>query len=120
MNVASPRALILSFVTALGLSLVLGSLFAWLGDKVWFYAVGAVMFIIGVIVLVIGLLGAVEPKEGWATGKRNRGRRSLAAAVTRDHPELEEASPIQLGVWGAMVGLPLIALSFVAFTISAA
>jgi hypothetical protein len=119
MNVSSPRSLILSFVTALVISVVLGSIYAWLGDKLWLYATGTFLFILGVIVLVIGLLGAVEPKDGWATDRKRAGRRSVAATVTREHPELEEASPIQLGVWGALVGLPLIALALVAFTISA-
>ena len=106
MNVSSPRALILSFVTAVFLGVVLGSFYSWLGDKVWSYAVGAALFVIGIVVLVIGLLGAVEPKDGWASRKKDRGRRSVAATVTREHPELEEASPIQLGVWGAVGGAP--------------
>jgi predicted PurR-regulated permease PerM len=120
MSVSSPRALVISFVVALLLSVVLGSIYAWLGDKIWAYAVGTILFVVGVIVLVIGLLGAVEPKEGWATRKKREGRKSMGAQVTRDHPELEEATPIQLGAWGVLVGTPLIVLALVAFSVSAA
>ena len=118
MNVSSPRALVISFVSALVFSVVLGSIYAWLGDKILAYAIGTVLFLVGLIVLVIGLLGAIEPKEGWATRRKEPGRRSVAAQVTREHPELEEATPIQLGVWGALVGLPLIGLALVAFGLS--
>jgi hypothetical protein len=120
MNVSSPRSLMLSFGAALVFSVVLGSMYAWLADKVLAYAIGTVLFIVGVVVLVVGLLGALEPKHGWATGKKSTGRRSMAAQVTRDHPELEEATPLQLGVWGVLVGLPLIVLALVAFNVSAA
>ena len=119
MSVSSPRALLLSFTVAIVTSLVIGSIYAWLGSKVWAYAVGTVLFIIGIIVLVVGLLGAVEPKDGWATRKKTEGRRSVAVQVTREHPELNEATPAQLGAWGALVGLPLIGLGLLAFSVSA-
>ena len=119
MSVSSPRALLLSFVVAIFASLVIGSIYSWLGDKVWAYCVGTVLFIIGIMVLVVGLLGALEPKDGWATRRKAQGRRSVAAKVTREHPELNEATPAQLGTWGALVGLPLVALAILAFSVSA-
>ncbi|MGH2752978.1 MAG: hypothetical protein ACRDLB_00965 [Actinomycetota bacterium] len=120
MNVSSPRGLMLSFGVSLLLALVLGSLYSWIGNKGLLYCIGTVLFVLGVLVLVIGLLGAVEPKEGWATGSKRTGRRSVAAQVTREHPNLEEATPLQLGAWGVIVGLPLIALGLVAFGFAAA
>jgi len=119
-NVASPRSLILSLGVTLLLGFVFGSIYSWVAGKALAYCVGTALFILGVLVLVIGLLGAVEPREGWATGKNRTGRRSVAAQVTREHPNLEEASPLQLGVWGVLVGLPLIAMGLVAFSLAAA
>jgi hypothetical protein len=120
MHVSSPRALIVSFVIGLAFSVIVGSIYAWLADKILAYAIGSILFIVGLIVFVIGLLGALEPQDGWASDRKKRGRRSMAAQMARQRPEIQEATPAQLGVWGALVGLPLIGLAIVAFNVSAA
>ena len=98
------------------LSLVLGSLYSWLGDKVWTYAVATMLFIFGTISLCMGLLGALEPPDGWATRKRAPGRRSLASQVANQRGENEEVSPYALAVWGVVVGAPMIALAIFLFS----
>ena len=116
MNVAGPRVLAVSLGSALALSVVTGSLYAWLADKVWSYAVGTMMFIIGAFVLALGLLGAIEPPEGWAsTRKKQEGRRSMAMKVVEQNPGVEAPSGWALAVWGVVVGGPLIGLSLWAF-----
>lgn len=116
MNVASPRALLASLAAGLLLSLVFGSLYSWLGDRLWTYGVATMLFIFGTISLCMGLLGALEPPEGWATRKRPPGRRSLASQVANQRGENEEVSPYALAVWGVVVGSPMIALSLLLFS----
>jgi len=119
MNVSHPRALIVSLGVALGLAIVTGIVYALLADKILVYGIGTMLFVVGVVALAMGLLGALEPEEGWATQKRTRGRRSMAAKVTQQHPDLDDQSPLALGVWGVVVGGPLIALAFLAFNVAA-
>lgn len=123
MKLSSLRALLISLGVGLSIGLGAGTVFALVFDKVWTYGVGTMLFITGLIVLVMGLLGALEPKGGWATARgtqaQDRGRRALAARVTEEHPELEEASALSLAVWAVGVGFPLIALSILAFYLAA-
>ncbi|MGI8774182.1 MAG: hypothetical protein ACR2KQ_04080 [Actinomycetota bacterium] len=122
MITAHPRVLAVSCGVGLAISLVAGTLFAWLGDKLWLYAVGTMLFISGMIALVVGLSGALEPREGWATGRGARSQeaqvRSIARQVTNEHPGLEDRSGWALAVWGVVVGGGLIALAMLAFAIS--
>jgi hypothetical protein len=123
MKVSGPRALLISLGVGFAIGLVSGSLFALIFDKVWLYGVGTMLFITGLIAFVMGMLGALEPREGWATGKGTKaqdraGRHSLSARFTEEHPQVEDASPLSLAVWGALVGLPLIGLSMIAFALS--
>ncbi len=100
--------------------MVLGTVYALVADKLLVYGIGTMSFVVDTIVLAMGLLGALEPEEGWATQKRTKGgRRSLGAQVTQQHPDLEDASPLALGVWGVLVGAPLIGLAFLAFNLAA-
>lgn len=118
-NTSSARVIGISLLVGTGIGIVAGTLFALFFDRQVLYAIGAMLFLTGLIALVMGLLGAIEPAEGWATGTRTQemggGRRSLAARVAEEHPNIEDSSGWTLAVWGALVGLPLIALSVLAF-----
>lgn len=123
MRVSSLRALGISLGIGLAIGVIAGTLYALIFDKVVIYGIGTMLFITGLVVLVIGILGAVEPEEGWATGRgtqaAQRDRRALGARLTREHPAFEEASPWALAIWGAGVGLPLVGLGMVAFYLAA-
>ena len=118
MNVAGPRALIISLVSGIALSIVFGSLYAWLGDRLWTYGVGTMLFIFGIIALCMGLLGAVEPPDGWATRKPTEGRRSFASQIAGSQGDGHQTSPYALAVWGVLVGGPMILLAMWAFSLS--
>lgn len=119
MKVAGPRTLLLSLLVGLGISLATGSLYAWLGQREWSYGVGTMSFIVGVIALALGLLGAVEPAEGWATKKKQQERRSMAIRLVKQAPAGDEPSGWALALWGVIVGAPLIALAFIAWSVAA-
>lgn len=122
MNVSSPRSLFISLAVGIGISVVGGALLSFFGDKLFLYSVGTIMFIVGIISLALGLLGAAEPEEGWVTQRGSKNRtpgRSVAARTLAQHPELEEHSSLELAVWALAVGLPLIGLSILCFNLSA-
>ncbi len=122
MKVSHPKALLFSILIALAISIFFGLLFAVFGDRSVAYAIGTVLFIVGVIAMTMGLLGAVEPSEGWATGigkrRRQEGRRSLMAKVSNGSEQIEEVTGWALLVWGVVVGGLMIALAFGAFALS--
>lgn len=122
MKVSHPKALLYSILIALAISLVCGLLFSLLGDRSLAYAIGAMSFVVGVVALTMGLLGAVEPSDGWATGvgksRRQQGRRSMMAKVSQESDQLEEVTGWALLVWGVVVGGLMIALAFAAFALS--
>ena len=115
MNVASPRVLAISLLSGIALSVFFGSLYSWLGDRLWVYGVGTMLFIFGIVALCMGLLGATEPPEGWATRKPTDGRRSFASQIA-GAGEGSEVSPYALAIWGIFVGGPMILLAFLAFS----
>lgn len=121
MNVSSPRALFISLATGLGVSIVGGSLYAFFADKILLYAIGTIMFMVGILSLAIGLLGAAEPEDGWVTQRGTKNRkpgRSMAARALEQHPEIETHSSLELAAWALAVGLPLIGLSILCFNLS--
>ncbi|HVF53873.1 MAG TPA: hypothetical protein VNC78_09755 [Actinomycetota bacterium] len=75
----------------------------------------------------MGLLGATEPEEGWATARRatSRGagreregageRRGLVATIAREHGDFESTSSWAVAVWGVVVGGTVMALSMLLF-----
>ena len=89
-----------------------GVAYAWLADKIVYHGIGTALFIVGILVLGVGLTGAAEPAEGWSS-KRARGRRSVASRIVSE--EAVEITSMALAVWALMVGVPLIALSMLAF-----
>lgn len=113
---AGPRALIISLLSGIALSVAFGSLYSWLGDRLWTYAVGTMLFIFGIIALCMGLLGAVEPPDGWATRKPTQGRRSFASQIASSGGHEPQGSPYALAVWGIVVGGPMILLALFAFS----
>lgn len=119
-NVSNAKVIGLSLLIGATLGIVSGIVFALVFDKQVIYGIGAMLFLTGLIAFVMGILGAVEPSEGWATGRGTRtqearGRRSLAARVSEEHPRIQDASGWALAAWGTLVGLPLIGLSWLAF-----
>lgn len=122
MNVAHPKALGISLAAGLALSFLVGLAWAVFGDKGVLDATGASAFVIGLIALAIGLLGALEPSQGWATGagarRRHEGRRSLGAQISEQAPGLEPADSWGLALWGVVVGGGLIGLGMLALSAS--
>lgn len=123
-SISSARAVGFSLLVGATVGVVSGLLFALLFDKELLYGIGTMLFFTGTIVLVVALLAALEPPEGWATARRTRpredeGRRSLAAKVTEEHPKIESASGLALAAWGVLVGGPLLGLSILAFSLAA-
>jgi hypothetical protein len=114
MQVMSGRVIWVSLLVCLGIALVGGLLFALLGDRVVAHAIGTGLLVVGIIVLWMALLGATEPREGWATRKRAVGRRSFAARLAADR-EVEGVSSLSLALWGVVVGGSLVGLSLIAF-----
>jgi hypothetical protein len=109
----------LSFGICLLLAIAGGVVFAVLADRVLAHGLGTGLFVVGIIVLGMGLLGATEPPEGWATKKDAQGRRSVAARAASELPEVEGVSSLALVVWAVAVGGALIALSLLAFSLAA-
>lgn len=111
------RVLAISFGVGLALALVLGFVWALVADKVIAHGVGGGLFLVGIVALALGLLGATEPPQGWRSSRD--GRRSLAVQLASDHPDVERVTSLDLFIWGIVVGGGLIALSMVAFSIAA-
>jgi hypothetical protein len=114
MQVLSGRVIVVSLLVCLVISVAGGLAYALLGDRVVAHGIGTGLLVIGIIVLWMALLGATEPREGWASRKRAAGRRSVAARLAADR-ELEGVSSLSLAVWGIVVGGSLVGLSLVAF-----
>jgi hypothetical protein len=120
MSVLSVRVLVVSFLVCLALGLLGGFLFALLADRVVAHGVGAGLFVVGIIVLCMALMGATEPPEGWASRRRAEagGRRSVAARVASDRANVTGVSSLSLAVWGLTIGGSLIVLALVAFDLA--
>jgi hypothetical protein len=96
-----------------------GLVYAWLGHRSATYGIGTGLFLVALVCLGMGLLGATEPSDGWAAHRGVEGRRSLVARVATEHPEIEQVSSVELLVWGLVVGGALMAASFVAYGLAA-
>ena len=121
MQVSNPRVLGASLGIAGAMGVVGGALYALVTGRVLAHGVGAGLFVVGAIALVMGLLGATEPDSGWASrpGTQASGeRRSLAARLATGHPDVERVTSASLAVWGLVVGGTLIALSMIAFLLA--
>jgi hypothetical protein len=92
-----------------------GLVFAWIGHRSLAYGVGTGLFFVSLVCLGLGLLGATEPKEGWASRRGVEGRRSFMARVAGDRPGVERVSSVELFVWGLVVGGGIMAASFVVY-----
>lgn len=102
--------------------MVAGIIYWLVGDPDISYALGTMWLIVGLIALSVGLLGAIEPTDGWAIGRgtqrRQEGRRSIFAKVATEAPRVQDVSSGAQAVWGLVVGGGLIGLSVLAFSIS--
>jgi hypothetical protein len=96
-----------------------GLVFAWLGHRSLEYGIGTGLFFVSLVCLGLGLLGATEPEEGWASRRGVEGRRSFMARVAGDHPGVERVSSAELFVWGLVVGGGIMAASFVMYGLAA-
>jgi hypothetical protein len=118
----SPRVLGLSIAIAASVGTALGVLFAVLGDRQIFYGIGTGLFVAGLGCAATGLLGATEPSEGWASGRRRhpeRGRQGMIARIAESETEGKEEIPSwPMAVWGIVVGGVLIALASAAFSLT--
>jgi hypothetical protein len=90
-----------------------GLVYSWLGHRSVTYGIGTGLFLVSLMCLALGLLGAAEPSEGWAAHRGVDGRKSLVARVATEHPEIESVSSGELFIWGLLVGGGLMAASFV-------
>lgn len=130
-NVLAARpvgVLLVSLVIGIALGVVFGLLYAIAADKLILYGIGTAWLLIGLIALGMGLMGALEPPRGWATGiGRGRGwqekpegtRSSLMGRVAEEATDAKVSS-IALGIWAFVVGGGLIALAMLAFALSSA
>jgi hypothetical protein len=96
-----------------------GLVYAWFSHRSASYGIGTGLFVVSLICLALGLLGATEPNEGWAAHRGVDGRKSLVARVATEHPEIEQVSSLELFVWGLVVGGGLMAASFLAYGLAA-
>jgi MFS family permease len=119
-RVLSVRVLVVSFLVCLGLGLVGGLLFALVADRLVAHGIGTGLFVVGIVVLSMALMGATEPPQGWASRRRaeTAGRRSLAARFATDRARVQEVSSMSLAVWGVTIGGALIGLSLLAFYVA--
>ncbi|MQB01845.1 MAG: hypothetical protein GEU78_16460 [Actinobacteria bacterium] len=117
MRLSNLRILLVSLGAGIGLGLLGGIAWAAVADKLIWHGIGTGWVILGIIAFGIGMIGATEPPQGWATGNKRRARRRNALReVSDEHPNLESASSLDLAVWGLVVGGGLIALAMLAFT----
>lgn len=122
MNVSHPKVLGISLASGIIAAAVVGGLFVIVGDWDFMYAWGTVLLVLGLMALALGLLGATEPPDGWATGRgpnrRQAGRRSFLAQVTHQAPGVEKTGSLSLAVWGVAVGGGLIVAGLAAFSLT--
>ncbi|MPZ70785.1 MAG: hypothetical protein GEU71_14850 [Actinobacteria bacterium] len=115
MKLTNLKVIVVSLVGGAVAGTAGGLLYAWLGDKVAFHGIGTGLFIVGILALGVGLTGAAEPEQGWSS-KRAEGRRSMASRLISE--EAVEISSKAMAVWAVTVGLPLVVLSMVAFSLA--
>jgi len=117
MRLSSVRILGVSLGVGIAVGFLGGITWAALADRVLWHGIGTGWVIVGIIAFGIGMIGATEPPEGWATGARRRQRRRHVLKVaTEEHDRLQGASSLDLFIWGLVVGGGLIGLSMLAFT----
>ncbi|HYY45182.1 MAG TPA: hypothetical protein VE975_08365 [Actinomycetota bacterium] len=117
MRVVNLKLIGATFGVAAALGVFGGLIFALVTGGVLLYGVGVGLLLVGIGVLGMGLLGATEPKEGWAMKRaRNEGRSSMASKVMDDLTGETDFSAWEMAVWGVVVGGALIGLSFIPLT----
>ena len=123
----SIRLIGVSFAVCLTVGVVAGLLFAWLGHRDMWYALGTGLVIVGLVALAMGLLGATEPKEGWATSRGRIGGRGREGSVPGERQSMmarvgtdsQQMSSWEMVVWGVVVGGGLLLLGGGCFALAA-
>lgn len=120
MRLSNVRVLGVSLAGGVALGGLGGLVFALVSGRMVAYGIGTGLFVVGLVALGVGLLGATEPPEGWSAGPRRsplEGRRSLVARLAGEHPSVDHVSSASIGVWGVVVGGGLIGLSMLVFAV---
>jgi hypothetical protein len=115
MRLSNLRILVICLGVGIGLGLLGGVAWAALADKALWHGIGTGWIILGIVAFGVGMIGATEPPEGWATRRKRSERRSALRTVSQEHPRLEGAGSLDLAVWGLVVGGGLIGLAMLAF-----
>jgi hypothetical protein len=118
-NLYHVKVLLASLVVAAAGGIGGGLVFAWVGHRSLAYGIGTGLFFVSLVCLGLGLLGATEPENGWASRRGVEGRRSFIARVAGDRPGVERVSSLELFVWGLVVGGGIMAASFVMYGVAA-
>jgi hypothetical protein len=117
MRLSNLRILFISLGVGIGVGFLGGLAWAALADKVVWHGIGTGWVILGIIAFGVGMIGATEPPNGWATGsKRRERRRNAIRLATEEHPRMQTATSLDLAVWGLVVGGGLIGLAMLAFS----
>ena len=115
MKLTNLKVIVISLFGGAAAGVAGGLVYVWLADKVAFHGIGTGLFIIGILALGVGLTGAAEPEQGWSS-KRAEGRRSVASRLISE--EAVEISSKAMAAWAVLVGLPLLALSMISFSLA--
>ena len=115
MRLSHLRILGISLGVGAALGVVVGLVWSLITDSSVWHAIGTWLVIVGIIALGVGMIGATEPEQGWATGRGKERRRPTLRLVSEQHPRLEQATSLDLAIWGIVVGGGLIGLAMLAF-----
>lgn len=120
MGIARLRVLAASLGFGAAIGATAGAMWALFSDREVLYGIATGLFLVGVVALAVGLLGATEPPEGWTTRRRSRrdaedGRRSLASRLAGDVGTVEGITALGLVLWALVVGGGLLGLSLLLF-----
>ncbi|MEA2507416.1 MAG: hypothetical protein QOH48_2034 [Actinomycetota bacterium] len=119
MSLYHAKVLLVSIAVAAAGGVAGGLVYAWFSHRSLSYGIGTGLFVMSLICLAMGLLGATEPSEGWAAHRGVDGRKSVVARLATEHPDIEDVSSFELFVWGIVVGGGLMAASFAAYGLAA-
>lgn len=124
MGIAHARVLALSLGAGAALGAFGGAAYALVTGRGVLYGVATGVFLVGLLALALGLLGATEPPEGWSSRRRRRrvaetdeGRRSLASRLAGDVGTIDRVTTLGLVVWAAVVGGGLLVVSLFLFAL---
>lgn len=115
MRLIDLRILVVSLGVGTAIGVVGGLVWSLIADSSVWHGIGTWLVIVGIVSFGVGLIGATEPEQGWATDRRKERRRPTLRLVSEQHPRLQQATSLDLAVWGIVVGGGLIGLAMLAF-----